>query len=72
MTSPEDIQLPRASFEVYSSMIVGFLLAHADENSITTKELAAVTGRHPVMISQNTKSMVFLGIIEEGDNRGYR
>lgn len=60
--SGEEIELPCASYELFTSIIKGFLTAHGDETPISTKKIASYVGRHHTIVSQNIKAIMFLGI----------
>ena len=65
----EEIELPRASYELFISIIRSFLAVHGDENPVSTKKIAAYAGRHPAIVSQNIKAITFLGIASR--DKGY-
>ena len=68
----EEIELPRASYELFVSIIKGFLTAHGDETPISTKKIATYVGRHHTLISQNIKAITFLGIASKEKGRTYK
>lgn len=69
LMSGEEIELPRASYELLTNIIKGFLAAHGDETSISTKKIASYVGRHHTLVSQNIKAITFFGIASR--EKGY-
>jgi len=62
MSEKEELELPRASYDLFSNIVRGFLAAHGDETPVSTKKIARFVGRHPTIISQNIKAITSLGI----------
>jgi len=55
MSENEELELPRASYDLFSNIVRGFLAAHGDETPVSTKKIARFVGRHPTIVSQNIK-----------------
>lgn len=63
MSSPEEIELPRGSYELLTAIVKGFLNAGGEKNPIPTKNVGGYIGRHPTIVSQNIKAIEFMGIV---------
>jgi hypothetical protein len=68
MSTEENIELPRGSYDLFTSIIKGFLSSGADKALISTKTVASYIGRHPTLVSQNIKALEFFGIVRKEGN----
>ncbi len=65
LSTEELIELPRGSYDLFLSIIKGFLNAGAEKQPVSTKTVSTYIGRHPAMVSQNIKAIEFMGIVEK-------
>ncbi|MHA1410476.1 MAG: hypothetical protein ACTSQY_09280 [Candidatus Odinarchaeia archaeon] len=72
MSEINEIELPRSSYDTFTSIIQAFLPAKGDEQAVSSKEIASYAGRHPTLIGQNIKAIIFLGIATREEGYTYK
>ena len=65
MSIEETIELPRGSYDLFLSIIKGFLNAGAEKQPVSSKTVSTYIGRHPTIVSQNIKAIEFMAIVSK-------
>jgi hypothetical protein len=69
MSTEENIELPRGSYDLFTSIIKGFLSSGADKALISTKTVASYIGRHPTACQSEYQSARIFWNCKEGGQR---
>jgi hypothetical protein len=72
MSTEIPIELPYSGYDIFMDLIRGFVSLKGNEQPVSSKAIAEVTGRHFAVVSNNIKSIVFLGIANQVENGLYK